>query len=137
MPPTARRPSSPEAVLAQPPSPPPPRARAARRRRIEDTMRRPGQVLLCATLALANQRCVSDFTIPHAPARAASASSVAIGGGGDSLGAFGAQLQLTATVLDSSGAAISRAATWVSDAPDIASVNANGLVTANGNGRAK
>ena len=53
------------------------------------------------------------------------------------LGALGASVQLTARALDSNGADVSGAAfTWASSASGVASVDANGLVTAVSDGDA-
>jgi uncharacterized protein YjdB len=53
-----------------------------------------------------------------------------------SLGALGATAQLSATVEDANGHPVSAPVTWTSSAPDVASVDQDGLVTAVGDGTA-
>ncbi len=99
---------------------------------------RPGRLLLCATLALASQHCVSDFT--GAPARASTsaqpASSITMSGEGDTLTAFGTSLQLAAVPRDAHGAPLTRSITWISDAPQIVSVDSSGNISGHQNGSA-
>ena len=71
-------------------------------------------------------------TGPQTPARVM-LSSLSV-----SLNALGSSSQLTATVFDSNGESIPDASvTWASSEPSVATVNAAGLITAAGNGRAE
>ncbi len=99
---------------------------------------RSASLLLCAALALASQHCVSDFTVaaPKAVTSAQPASSITMNGEGDTLTSFGASLQLAAVPRDANGAPLTRSITWISDAPQIVSVDSSGLISGHQNGTA-
>lgn len=99
---------------------------------------RSAHLLLCAALAFATQHCVSDFTAaPGSSTMSAEpASSITVTGDGDTLTSFGAPRQLVADPRDAQGASLTRPVTWISDAPQIVSVDSTGYVTAHQNGSA-
>ena len=86
-------------------------------------------VLIALVIGLTN--CGSDGTGPDAGGNSVSISRTSV-----TLTFLGETTQLTATVRNSKNVPVSGQVTWSSDAPTVATVSSNGLVTAIGNGQA-
>ncbi|MCH2653124.1 MAG: Ig-like domain-containing protein, partial [Gemmatimonadetes bacterium] len=86
-------------------------------------------VLIALVIGLTN--CGSDGTGPDAGGNSVSISRTSV-----TLTFLGETTQLTATVRNSKNEPVSGQVAWSSDAPTVATVSSNGLVTAIGNGQA-
>ena len=81
--------------------------------------------------------CSDDPTSPAAQAEPSVATSLTLATSSVGLSSLGETAQITATVADQNGVAMSGASvSWTSSAPDVASVSSSGLVTAVANGSA-
>ncbi|MBU00803.1 MAG: hypothetical protein CME14_05975 [Gemmatimonadetes bacterium] len=86
---------------------------------------------LLIALVIGITNCGSDGTGPDTGGNSVSISKTSV-----TLNFLGETTQLTATVRNSKNVPVSGQVTWSSDAPTVATVSSNGLVTAIGNGQA-
>ena len=89
------------------------------------------KIFVQIALVIGLTNCGSDGTGPDTGGNSVSISKTSV-----TLNFLGETTQLTATVRNSKGVPVSGQVTWSSDAPTVATVSSNGLVTAIGNGQA-